>query len=119
MTAPLQQFKADLFRCLAHPIRIRIMELLRDGERTVGDLQASLELDSSSVSQQLAVLRARDIVEARKVGTSVYYRVRDTRIYCILDAAREIFEAHVAALQDILAAERQEEAARPRDRSEA
>lgn len=119
MTAPLQQFKADLFRCLAHPIRIRILELLRGGERTVGELQASLELDSSSVSQQLAVLRARDVVETRKSGTSVYYRPRDPRIYRILDAAREIFESHVTALQDVLAAERQQEAAHPLDRDRA
>ncbi len=112
MTAPLHQFKAEFFKCLGHPVRIRILELLRDGEVTVGELQSNLELDPSSVSQQLAVLRAREIVQTRKAGTSVYYRVRDARVYRILDAAREIFEAHVHELQDVLAAEREEEDAR-------
>jgi ArsR family transcriptional regulator len=111
MNAPLHQFKAEFFKCLAHPVRIRILELLRAGEVTVGDLQARLEIDPSSVSQQLAVLRAREIVQTRKVGTSVYYRVRDERIYRILDAAREIFESRVHGLVDLLEAQRVEDGA--------
>jgi ArsR family transcriptional regulator len=109
MTAPLHQFKAEFFKCLAHPVRIRILELLRAGELTVSELQALLELDPSSVSQQLAVLRTREIVQTRRMGTSVYYRVRDERIYRILDAARALFESHVHALQDMLEAQREED----------
>ncbi|MDQ6602144.1 MAG: metalloregulator ArsR/SmtB family transcription factor [Chloroflexota bacterium] len=97
--AGMQQFKAQLFGALAHPTRIGILELLRGGERTVSDLQGSLEIEATSVSQQLAVLRSRSIVEGRRVGTSVYYRVRDPKIFELLDVAREIFTNHLGDLQ--------------------
>jgi DNA-binding transcriptional ArsR family regulator len=95
----LQGFKAELFKALAHPARIRILEHLRSGERTVSELQALLELESSTVSQQLALLRSRSIVEGRKQGTSVYYRVTDPLIFDLLDVARQIFANHVVDLQ--------------------
>lgn len=107
MDAPLHQFKAEFFKALAHPARIRILELLRLGELTVSELQQRLALEPSSVSQQLAILRHRRIVEGRKAGTSVYYRVRDPQVFTILDAAREIFEAHVQELQGLLEAQRE------------
>src|SRR5437763_13975115 len=68
---PLQRFKAEFFKALAHPMRITILELLRNGELSVGELQERLAVDPSSVSQQLAVLRARNIVEARRTGANV------------------------------------------------
>ncbi len=99
MRQTLQGFKAELFKALAHPVRIRILELLRSGERNVSQLQGSLETESSSVSQQLALLRAKNIVQTRKEGTSVYYSVRDPRIFVLLDVAREIFDTHLTDLQ--------------------
>jgi ArsR family transcriptional regulator len=108
---PLQQFKAEFFKALGNPTRIRILELLRGGERTVGELQAYLELDSSSTSQQLAVLRAKNIVQTRKDGTSVYYSVRDPQIFVLLDAAREIFNKHLTDLQSMLEQQRLEDEA--------
>jgi DNA-binding transcriptional ArsR family regulator len=95
----LQGFKAELFKALAHPARIKILEYLRSGERTVSELQVLLDLESSTVSQQLAILRARSIVEGRKQGTSVYYRVPDPLIFDVLDVARRIFANHVVGLQ--------------------
>lgn len=95
----LQGFKAELFKALGHPIRIRILELLRTGERTVSELQAQLEIEASSVSQQLAVLRARQLVVGRKEGTSVYYRVTDPQVFDLLDGARAIFDRQLVTLQ--------------------
>ena len=100
MSNSLQGFKAELFKALAHPARIRIVELLRSGERTVSDLQRVLEMESSTVSQQLALLRARDIVAGRKQGTSVYYRVVDPLIFDLLDVGRDIFDNHLVDLQN-------------------
>jgi len=100
MSNSLQGFKAELFKALAHPARIRILELLRSGERTVSDLQRVLEMESSTVSQQLALLRARDIVAGRKQGTSVYYRVVDPLIFDLLDVGRDIFDNHLVDLQN-------------------
>jgi ArsR family transcriptional regulator len=95
----LQGFKAELFKALSHPVRIRILELLRAGEQTVSELQAALAIEPSSVSQQLAVLRARQLVAGRKAGTSVAYRVVDPQVFELLDVARAIFDRHLVALQ--------------------
>jgi ArsR family transcriptional regulator len=99
MPHSLQGFKAELFKALGHPIRIRILELLRSGERPVSELQSLLEIESSAVSQQLALLRARDIVVGRKQGSSVYYSVVDPLIFDLLDVARKIFNNHLVVLQ--------------------
>lgn len=94
---PVYVRKAQLFRVLGHPVRIRILELLVDGERTVGDLQAALELDSSSTSQHLAALRGQGVLDSRQAGTSVFYRLRDPRVSQLLVVAREIL---ASALSD-------------------
>lgn len=97
MTGTLQQFKAQLFRSLSHEARVRILEELRDGERSVGDLQEALGVSGSNASQHLAVLRGEGIVTSRREGTTVFYSVADTRIYNLLDDARAIFEQRLAA----------------------
>jgi ArsR family transcriptional regulator len=106
---PLQRFKAEIFKALAHPTRIRILELLRGGERTVSELQALLEIDGSGVSQQLAILRGQNIVEGRKVGTSVCYQVKDLEVFRLLDVARQIFNNQLIDLQAIMAAQLRED----------
>ena len=98
----MQQFKAELFKALAHPVRIRLLELLRDQECTVTELQAQLKIEQSAVSQQLTVLRSRNIVEARKKGTLVYYRVPDPKVFDLLDTARILFNNHLASLQNMV-----------------
>ena len=110
MRDPLRQFKAEFFKALAHPARIKILESLRTGEKSVNELQTLLALDPSSVSQQLAVLRARNIVEARKVGTSAFYRVRDPLIFELLDVARRIFNNHLMDTRSMLEQLGEEEA---------
>ena len=104
----LQSFKAEFFKALAHPHRIRILELLRAGERSVQELQARLDLDQSTVSQQLAVLRAKHVVVARKEGTTVRYAVRDPLVGDLLDVARRIFNNQLAGSQTMLRELRQE-----------
>lgn len=100
-TQPLHRFKADLFRALAHPVRIRILELLREGPESVSDLQTQLGIEASNVSQQLAVLRSRRIVHGTKEGTSVIYSVEDPLVFSLLDTSRQMFET---LLQDMLLA---------------
>jgi DNA-binding transcriptional ArsR family regulator len=72
----LQQFKAEFFKALAHPLRIRILEVLSEGEKNVNEIQAVLGLEGSAVSQQLAVLRAKNVVSGVKDGTNVIYSLR-------------------------------------------
>jgi ArsR family transcriptional regulator len=100
--------KAELFRVLGHPARLRILGLLRDGPRSVGDLQAALELDSSGTSQHLSALRKQGLLESAREGTSVFYRVKDPRTFELLETARQILASKLAenqALLDELAAE--------------
>ena len=91
MRDPVRQFKAEFFKALGHPARLKILEALRSGEKSVNELHGYLEIEPSSVSQQLAVLRHKNIVEARKEGTSVFYSVRDPQVFELLDVARKIF----------------------------
>lgn len=98
----LQVFKAAFFKALAHPIRIRILEVLVRGERSVQELQDALDANQSVVSQQLAVLRAGNIVVGRKEGASVRYTVRDPLIGDLLEVARRIFGNHLVGTQDLL-----------------
>jgi DNA-binding transcriptional ArsR family regulator len=101
-TGDLQVFKAGFFRALAHPVRIRILELLVKGDRSVQELQEALGLEQPVVSQQLAVLRASQIVSGRKEGVSVRYAVRDPLIATLLDTARQIFNNHLVGTGDLL-----------------
>jgi DNA-binding transcriptional ArsR family regulator len=98
----LQQFKAELFKALGHPVRLRILELLMEGEKTVSELQEALAIEASSVSQQLSVMRARQLVDARKTGTSVYYTMRDPLLGDLLKIARKIFEHQLAQMSSFL-----------------
>lgn len=100
---PVYVRKAELFRVLGHPLRIRILELLVNGERTVGDLQAALNVDSSSASQHLATLRQQGVLESRRAGVSVYYRIRDPRVIELLAVARELLTSALSDSQDLLA----------------
>lgn len=99
--AQLQTFKAELFKALSHPTRIRILELLRDGEKSVSQLQLALGAEGSTASQQLAILRMKNLVDTRRAGTAIFYRLQDPQIKDLLDAARRIFEAHVIQLQSL------------------
>ena len=101
-TDELQAFKAAFFRALAHPVRIRILELLVTGERSVQELQAALGVDQPVVSQQLAVLRSTNIVAGRKEGVTVRYSVRDPLVADLLRIARRIFNNHLVGTQDLL-----------------
>ncbi|HSM87323.1 MAG TPA: metalloregulator ArsR/SmtB family transcription factor [Candidatus Limnocylindrales bacterium] len=98
----LATFKTEFFKALAHPLRIRIIDALRDGETGVNDLCARLDVEQSTVSQQLAQLRSRNIVTGRKEGQNVYYSIRDTAIFRLLDVAKDIFNNHLVSVQDML-----------------
>src|SRR5258708_6108345 len=96
------QMKAEFFRILGHPVRVRILELLRNGERTVGDLQRELQMDSGGTSQHLGVLRNHGIVEGRRAGTSVFYTVRDPRIFQLLEVSRQILTSSLSESNAVL-----------------
>lgn len=98
----LPQFKAEFFKALAHPLRIRILDELRNGELGVNDLCARLGAEQSNLSQQLGVLRNHNLVIGRKEGSNVYYSVRDREIFRLLDVAKNIFNNHLVDVRDLL-----------------
>jgi ArsR family transcriptional regulator len=98
----LQTFKAQFFRALAHPTRIRMLEILVRGGLTVQELQEALTLDQPIVSQQLAVLRNQGIVSAQKEGLSVRYTLRDPLVGELLDVARQILNNQLGSTRGLL-----------------
>src|SRR5688572_24988460 len=98
----LQTFKAQFFRALAHPTRIRMLEILVRGGRTVQELQEALGLEQPIVSQQLAILRNQNIVTSQKEGLSVRYALRDPLVGDLLEVARRIFNNHLVSTRGML-----------------
>ena len=98
----ISQFKAEFFKALAHPLRIRILDALRAGEVAVNELSSRLVVEQSTLSQQLAILRNRNIILGRKDGANVFYSVRDPEIFRLLDVAKEIFNNNLIDVRDLL-----------------
>ena len=93
----LRQFKSEIFQGLANPTRIAIVELLRDGELSAGQMIEKLGIEQANVSQHLAVLRAKQIVVNRKVGNQVFYSIRDRALIEVLDILRRYFYSQLSS----------------------
>ncbi len=102
MGTELQRFKAEFFKALAHPLRVQILESLREGDKSVNELNAQFEIENSAVSQQLSVLRAKNIVVGKKEGTKVTYTVKDPLVFELMDVAKRIFNNHLIETIDLL-----------------
>ena len=98
----LWQFKAEFFKALGNPLRVRILELLRSGPLSVTQIQEATGTPASSVSQQLAVLRGQRILATERRGTTIIYSVADAELFELLDVARRIFNAHLSDTIDML-----------------
>jgi len=97
--------KANLFKGLAHPVRIRLLELLSDTEElTVSALQAEIELEASHLSQHLSVLRRHHLVISERRGSHVFYRLADPRIRELLAVARALLLTLLSQDTDLLSA---------------
>ncbi|MBG0832487.1 winged helix-turn-helix transcriptional regulator [Planomonospora sp. ID67723] len=103
MPVPLYQAKAEFFRTLGHPVRIRVLELLRDGPLPVRDLLAKIDVEASSLSQQLAVLRRAGVVTATREGATVVYALSTPDMADLLDSARWILTEVLAGQGELLA----------------
>nr|WP_051717456.1 metalloregulator ArsR/SmtB family transcription factor [Streptomyces megasporus] len=102
MPVPLYQAKADFFRMLGHPVRIRVLELLQDGPMPVRDLLTALEIEPPSLSQQLAVLRRSGIVTATREGSTVVYELAGGDVADLMRAARRILTEMLAGQKELL-----------------
>jgi len=109
MSDALRRFKSEIFQGLANPTRIAIVEFLREGELSAGQLIEKLGIEQANASQHLAVLRGKQIVVSRKVGNQVYYSIRDHALIEVLDILRRYFYSQLTSAVDML-----KEAARER-----
>ncbi len=98
----LTEFKAEFFKALANPIRIRILDELRGEELTVSEIRDRLEVELPNISQQLAILKGKKLVIARKQGNNIYYSCVDRSVFKLLDVAKEIFNNHLIDIQETL-----------------
>jgi len=103
MQRPISEIKADLFRALAHPARIRVLEVLGEGERSVGELVPLVGIESSHLSQQLAVLRRAGVVTTRKEGSSVIYAQRGPEVAELLAVAKRFLISSLTESTELLA----------------
>src|SRR4030095_9881059 len=102
MRQQLSNFKAEFFKALAHPLRISILDALREGELTVNEISQRFSVEPPNASQRLAVLRDTNIIVARKEGANVYYSVSDPTLFKLLDVARQIFNNHLIGVRGML-----------------
>jgi ArsR family transcriptional regulator len=108
MLQSLRQFKAEIFQALGHPTRIAIVEYLRDGEISVGNLCEKVGIEQANASQHLAVLRSKHIVETRKDGNQIFYRLRNPIVGEMLEMMRQYFFDHVNEAMQMLKQEQRE-----------
>jgi ArsR family transcriptional regulator len=99
---PLYQAKAEFFRMLGHPVRIRVLELLCDGPMPVRDLLGEIDIEASSLSQQLAVLRRDGIVRATREGSTVVYELAGPDVSDLMRAARRILTELITGREALL-----------------
>lgn len=103
MQVPLYQAKAEFFRMLGHPARIRVLELLQNGPVPVRDLLNEIDIEPSNLSQQLAVLRRSGIVVSVRDGSTVNYALAGGDVADLLRAARRILTEMLAGQSELLA----------------
>lgn len=103
MSRPLYQAKAEFFKTLGHPARIRVLELLSQREHAVGELLPEVGVEATSLSQQLAVLRRAGLVTSRKEGSTVYYALTSPQVAELLAVARRILTEVLAGQVELLA----------------
>ncbi|MER6446468.1 MULTISPECIES: helix-turn-helix transcriptional regulator [Streptomyces] len=103
MSTPLYQLKAEFFKTLGHPVRIRVLELLAEREHAVAEMLPEVGVEAASLSQQLAVLRKSNLVVTRREGSSVYYALTDPEIVELLRVARSILSGVLEGQAELLA----------------
>ncbi|MFD3995162.1 ArsR/SmtB family transcription factor [Streptomyces sp. NPDC058548] len=102
MPVPLYQAKAEFFRMLGHPVRVRVLELLQNGPMPVRELLARIEIEPAALSQQLAVLRRSGIVTAAREGSTVVYTLAGGDVTQLMQAARRILTEIASGPQSCL-----------------
>ncbi len=102
MGSDLRRFKSEIFQALAHPTRIAIVELVREGELSAGQVIEKLGIEQANASQHLAILRAKHVLVNRKAGNQVFYSIRDASLIEVLDILRRYFYSQLSSTVSML-----------------
>jgi DNA-binding transcriptional ArsR family regulator len=103
MPRPVHEVKAELFKTLGHPVRIRILEILRDGATGVTEIATASGVGGSTLSQHLATLKRAGVIGSRRSGSKVIYRVADPRVFQLLEIGRQMLTSSLADSAALLA----------------
>jgi ArsR family transcriptional regulator len=109
MLESMRQFKAGIFQALGHPTRVAIVEFLSQGELSVSQLCEQVGIEQANASRHLAILRHKHIVETRKEGNQIFYRLRDPLLQEVLAIMRNYFLAHMTEVTEMLREEQKAE----------
>lgn len=96
------KIKADFLKALAHPVRLQVIELLKDGEKNVGAIVKSLGVPQSSLSRHLLVLREGGILKSRQQGTVIYYDIEDRDTFSVLRPIAEMLRKKLKKTEAVL-----------------
>lgn len=102
MSVPLYQLKADFFKAIGHPARVRVLELLSDREHAVAELLPQISIEPAHLSQQLAVLRRANLVTSRKEGCTVYYSLTSPHVAALMGVARQILTGVLSGQAELI-----------------
>ncbi len=102
MSANIYLYQAELLKALAHPTRLQILDLLKDGERCVCRIVPELQMEQSNISRHLNVLKKEGLVTSRKEGLKVFYKVNDPKIFELLDAGKDLLRNYWNQKQKML-----------------
>lgn len=95
MPDDMRRFKAEIFQALAHPTRVAIVEVLRDGELAAAQIMERVQVEQANLSQHLAVLRAKQVVNSRKAGNQVFYAIKHPVLVEVLDLLKRYYQSHL------------------------
>jgi ArsR family transcriptional regulator len=116
LPTPLHELKAEFFKTLGHPLRVRILEILSIRESSVAEILADVGVEASNLSQQLAVLRRSGLVTSRREASTVYYSITSPQVAELLAVARGILTSVLSGQEGLLVDLRAETPATPRGR---
>ncbi|HBK53098.1 MAG TPA: ArsR family transcriptional regulator [Syntrophomonas wolfei] len=102
MDDKITQKKSDFLKALAHPTRLNILQSLREGERCVCEIIELVDAEQSNTSQHLSILKKKNILTSRKEGLKVIYRIKDDKIFLLLNLLEQLIASQMEESMDIL-----------------
>lgn len=102
MKNDIYQMRAEIFKVLGHPTRLKLLDLLKEGEKCVCEICPEMEMEQPNISQHLALLKERGIVDSRKEGLKVYYWIVNKEIFKVIDCVNKVIKKRLSTVKSML-----------------